>query len=86
MIIRQLLRARAIENTCFVMAPAQGGTHANGRKTYGHSLIVGPWGDILAEAGIDPGVITAELDLAEIAEVRGRLPSLRHDRPFTTPG
>jgi predicted amidohydrolase len=79
-----LLRARAIENTCFVIAPAQGGTHANGRKTYGHSLIVGPWGDILAEAGTDPGVITAELDLGQIAEVRGRLPSLHHDRPFDT--
>ena len=79
-----LLRARAIENTCFVMAPAQGGTHTNGRKTYGHSLIVGPWGDVLAEAGTDPGVITADLDLGEIAEVRGRLPSLHHDRPFDT--
>jgi len=77
-----LLRARAIENTCFVMAPAQGGTHANGRQTFGHSLIIGPWGDILAEAGTDPGVITAELDLGQIAEVRGRLPSLQHDRPF----
>lgn len=80
-----LLRARAIENTCFVIAPAQGGTHANGRKTYGHSLIVGPWGDILAEGGTDPGIISAELDLGEIAEVRGRLPSLHHDRPFTNP-
>jgi predicted amidohydrolase len=79
-----LLRARAIENGCFVMAPAQGGTHANGRKTYGHSLIVGPWGDILAEAGTDPGIIAAELDLGEIADVRGRLPSLHHDRPFST--
>jgi predicted amidohydrolase len=81
-----LLRARAIENGCFVVAPAQGGTHANGRKTYGHSLIVGPWGDILAEAGIDPGIITAELDLAEIAAVRARLPSLHHDRPFSAQG
>jgi predicted amidohydrolase len=79
-----LLRARAIENSCFVIAPAQGGTHTNGRKTYGHSLIVGPWGEILAEASIDPGVIIAELDLGEIAEVRGRLPSLHHDRPFDT--
>jgi predicted amidohydrolase len=79
-----LLRARAIENSCFVIAPAQGGTHANCRKTYGHSLIVGPWGEILAEAGTDPGMITAELDLGEIAEVRGRLPSLHHDRPFDT--
>ncbi|HYK80294.1 MAG TPA: carbon-nitrogen hydrolase family protein [Micropepsaceae bacterium] len=80
-----LLRARAIENTCFVVAPAQGGTHANGRKTYGHSLIVGPWGDILAEAGTDPGFISAELDLGEIAAVRARLPSLHHDRPFSPP-
>jgi len=81
-----LLRARAIENGCFVVAPAQGGTHANGRKTYGHSLIIGPWGDILAEAGTDPGIVTAELDLAEIAAVRARLPSLQHDRPFSAPG
>ena len=77
-----LLRARAIENACFVVAPAQGGLHANGRSTYGHSLIVGPWGDILAEAGVDPGVIVADLDLAEIAKVRARVPALRHDRPF----
>ena len=81
-----LLRARAIENGCFVVAPAQGGTHANGRKTYGHSLIVGPWGDILAEAGTEPGIIAAELDLEEIAAVRARLPSLHHDRPFSAPG
>jgi predicted amidohydrolase len=80
-----LLRARAIENGCFVVAPAQGGTHANGRKTYGHSLIVGPWGEILAEAGTDPGFISAELDLEEIAAVRARLPSLHHDRPFSLP-
>ena len=80
-----LLRARAIENSCFVMAPAQGGTHANGRKTYGHSLIVGPWGDVLAEAGTEPGVIMAELDLDEVADVRGRLPALQHDRPFAAP-
>jgi predicted amidohydrolase len=80
-----LLRARAIENGCFVVAPAQGGTHANGRKTYGHSLIVGPWGDILAEMGTDPGFIVAELDLADIALARTRLPSLHHDRPFSSP-
>jgi predicted amidohydrolase len=77
-----LLRARAIENACFVMAPAQGGLHENGRKTFGHSMIVGPWGEVLAEAGVDPGVIVADLDLDEIAQVRSRLPSLRHDRPF----
>jgi predicted amidohydrolase len=80
-----LLRARAIENGCFVVAPAQGGTHANGRKTYGHSLIVGPWGDILAEAGTEPGIVAAELDLAEIGAARARLPSLHHDRPFSAP-
>ena len=80
-----LLRARAIENGCFVVAPAQGGTHTNGRKTYGHSLIVGPWGDILAEAGTEPGVISAEIDLGEVASVRARLPSLQHDKPFCTP-
>ena len=80
-----LLRARAIENGCFVVAPAQGGTHPNGRKTYGHSLIVGPWGDILAEAGTDPGFIAAELDLGDVADARARLPSLHHDRPFSAP-
>lgn len=77
-----LLRARAIENACFVLAPAQGGLHANGRKTFGHSLIVGPWGDVLAEAGTDPCTIVAELDLEETAKVRARVPALRHDRPF----
>ena len=80
-----LLRARAIENGCFVVAPAQGGTHPNGRQTYGHSLIVGPWGDILAEAGTEPSVISAELDLDEIAAVRARLPSIHHDRGFSAP-
>jgi predicted amidohydrolase len=81
-----LLRSRAIENGCFVMAPAQGGVHANGRRTYGHSLIIGPWGDILAEGGIDPGVVAAEIDLDDIAAARSRVPSLRHDRPFSAPG
>jgi predicted amidohydrolase len=80
-----LLRARAIENGCFVVAPAQGGTHPNGRQTYGHSLIAGPWGDILAEAGTEPGFVSAELDLAEAAAVRARLPSLDHDRAFSLP-
>jgi predicted amidohydrolase len=80
-----LLRARAIETGCFVLAPAQGGLHANGRKTYGHSLIIGPWGDILAEGGTDPAVVAAEIDLEDIAAARSRVPSLRHDRPFTTP-
>ncbi len=77
-----LQRARAIENGAFVFAAAQGGTHANGRQTYGHSLIVGPWGEILAEGGKDPGVILAEIDPAATAAARGRVPSLRHDRAF----
>jgi predicted amidohydrolase len=77
-----LLRARAIENGAFVIAPAQAGTHANGRKTYGHSLIVAPWGEVLAEAGTDPGVIVAEIEPALSAEARRRIPSLQHDRPF----
>ncbi len=77
-----LLRARAIENGCFVFAPAQCGTHEGGRKTYGHSLIVDPWGAVLAEAGDEPGVITAVVEPERVAEARGRLPSLEHDRRF----
>jgi predicted amidohydrolase len=80
-----LLRARAIENGAFVMAPAQGGTHANGRKTYGHSLIVGPWGEVLAEAGAEPGVIVADIDPELAAKARAKVPNLRHDRPFAGP-
>jgi predicted amidohydrolase len=80
-----LLRARAIENGAFVIAPAQGGVHANGRATYGHSLIIAPWGEILAEAGTEPGVITADIDLDAVAAARGRVPSLGHDRDFTGP-
>jgi predicted amidohydrolase len=77
-----LLRARAIENGAFVIAPAQGGTHANGRQTYGHSMIVAPWGEILAEGGVDPCVVTADIDLAAARIARERVPSLRHDRDF----
>ena len=77
-----LLRARAIENGCFVFAPAQGGKHENGRETYGHSLVVDPWGGVLAEGGIEPGVIVAEIDPAEVAEARARIPSLQHGRRF----
>jgi len=80
-----LLRARAIENGAFVLAPAQGGTHANGRKTYGHSLIVAPWGEILAEGGVEPGVILADIDTAAVADARARVPNLRHDRAFAGP-
>lgn len=80
-----LMRARAIENGAFVIAPAQGGLHANGRQTYGHSLIVGPWGEVLAEAGTDPGVIIAEIDPQLSADARGKVPSLQHDRNFSGP-
>jgi predicted amidohydrolase len=80
-----LLRARAIENGAFIIAPAQGGTHANGRKTYGHSLIVSPWGEILAEGGIDPGVFVADIDPAASADARARIPNLQHDRDFAAP-
>lgn len=78
-----LLRARAIEHGCFVIAPAQCGTHPDNRKTYGHSLIIDPWGVILAERTEDtPGIITATLKLEEVQHVRAQIPSLRHDRPF----
>jgi predicted amidohydrolase len=80
-----LMRARAIENGAFVIAPAQGGLHENGRRTYGHSLIVAPWGEILAEAGTDPGVICAKINPALTVEARGKVPSLQHDRSFTGP-
>jgi len=80
-----LLRARAIENGAFVLAPAQGGTHANGRKTYGHSLIVSPWGEVLAEAGTDPGVIVAEIDPDLSRQAREKVPNLQHERIFSGP-
>jgi predicted amidohydrolase len=80
-----LMRARAIENGAFVIAPAQGGLHENGRRTYGHSLIVAPWGEVLAEAGTDPGVICATIEPALAAEARGKVPSLRHDGDFAGP-
>jgi predicted amidohydrolase len=77
-----LVRARAIENGSFVFAAAQGGAHENGRETYGHSLIVDPWGRILAEGGIEPGVVLAKIDPAAVASARGRVPSLQHGRRF----
>jgi predicted amidohydrolase len=77
-----LMRARAIENCCFVFAAAQGGTHENGRDTFGHSLIVDPWGKILAEGGTEPGVIMAEVDPTQVASARSRIPSLQHGRRF----
>jgi predicted amidohydrolase len=77
-----LMRARAIENGSFVLAAAQGGKHENGRETFGHSLIVDPWGRILAEGGVEPGVVLAKIDPAEVVVARGRVPSLQHGRRF----
>jgi predicted amidohydrolase len=77
-----LLRARAIETETFVFAAAQGGRHENGRETFGHSLIISPWGEVLAEAGAEPGVVTADIDIRRIDEVRSKIPSLTHDRAF----
>jgi predicted amidohydrolase len=80
-----LLRARAVENGCFVFAPAQWGEHAGGRRSYGHSLIVDPWGEVLADRGEETGIITAQIDPARIAKARGMVPSLQHDRGFAPP-
>ena len=77
-----LQRARAIENGCFVLAAAQGGKHENGRETYGHSLVVNPWGRILAEGGTELGVVMAQIDPSEIVAARSRIPSLHHGRRF----
>jgi predicted amidohydrolase len=77
-----LLRARAIETGCFVIAPAQGGKHTDGRETFGHSLIIDPWGEVLAEGGVEPGVVMATLDLSKVDEVRKKVPSLQHVREF----
>jgi deaminated glutathione amidase len=77
-----LLRARAIENGCFVFAAAQGGAHENGRNTYGHSLAIGPWGELLVEAGTEPGVSLADIDPQAVAAARARIPSLQHGRRF----
>lgn len=78
-----LNRARAIENGCFVIAPAQTGTHPAGRKTFGHSLIIDPWGKVLADGGEETGIILTEIDLADVAKARGRVPSLLHGREYT---
>jgi deaminated glutathione amidase len=77
-----LMRARAIENGCFVLAAAQAGKHESGRETYGHSLIIDPWGQVIADAGVEPGVIVADIDCSAVATARQRIPSLQHDRPF----
>jgi predicted amidohydrolase len=80
-----LLRARAIENGCFVIAPAQWGEHTGGRRSYGRSVIVDPWGEVLADAGEGAGIISARIEMARIAEVRRMVPSLKHDRQFSQP-
>lgn len=77
-----LLKARAIENECFILAPAMCGDHPGNRQTYGHSLIIDPWGEILAEAGEGVEVVYANIDSARVAHVRGMIPSLEHDRTF----
>jgi predicted amidohydrolase len=79
---RVLIRARAIETGTFVLAASQGGLHENGRATYGHSLIVSPWGDVLAEGGEEPGLIFADIDPAASDEARARIPALKHGRSF----
>ena len=80
-----LLKSRAIETGCFVLAPAQCGDHEDGRQTYGHALIVAPWGEVLADAGDEPGVIIADLDMAAVDRARAMVPSLQHDRAFALP-
>lgn len=80
-----LLRARAIETGCYVIAPCQCGDHGGGRPTYGHSLIVDPWGRILADGGEEPGVIVATIDMAEVAKARTMIPALSHDRIVAGP-
>lgn len=84
-----LLRARAIETGCFVLAPAQTGFHAEtqgaGRRTHGHSLAIAPWGEVLADGGTAPGVTMVEIELARVREARARIPSLLHDRNFSGP-
>eukprot|EP01039_Chlorochromonas_danica_P021684 gene21684-26800_t len=81
-----LLRARAIETGAFVLAPAQGGFHEDGRGTFGHSLVVAPWGQVIAKLDHDePGVLLADLDMAEVAKARGAVPAVTHDRVYAPP-
>ena len=81
-----LLRARAIETGCYVLAPAQTGTHTGGRKTFGHALIVAPWGEILADAGTAPGVIVADIDPAKVAGARAKVPAISLNAAFSPAG
>ena len=78
-----LLRARAVETQCFVLAAGQAGLHENGRETFGHSLIVSPWGEVLADGGSEPGIVIADIDVTSLDDIRRKLPSLGHDRDFT---
>jgi predicted amidohydrolase len=80
-----LLRARAIENECYVIAPAMCGDHPGDRQTYGHTLIVDPWGEIIADGGDAPGIVHGEIDLTRVAKVRKMIPALEHDRDFLPP-
>lgn len=80
-----LLRARAIENECFVLAPAMCGDHPGNRQSYGHTLVVDPWGEIIAEGGESPEIVYAEIEPRRVVKVRGMIPSLDHDRPFAPP-
>lgn len=77
-----LLKARAIENAAYILAPAMCGEHAGNRETYGHALIVDPWGEVLADGGDGPGIVYADIDPARVAKIRGMMPSLEHDRPY----
>ncbi len=78
-----LVRARAIETGAYVLAPNQCGHHCDKRYSYGHSLIIDPWGEILADGGAEPGIVYADLDLSRVAKVRSRIPNLKNERPFT---
>lgn len=80
-----LLKARAIENECFIIAPAMCGDHSGNRQSYGHTLVIDPWGEILAEGGEAPEIVYADIDPARVAKVRGMIPSLEHDREFQPP-
>ena len=75
-----LLRARAIESLCYVAAAAQGGQHENGRETWGHSMLIDPWGEIIAELKTEPGVLVADTDLLALEKIRQRFPALEHRR------
>jgi predicted amidohydrolase len=80
-----LLRARAIENECFIFAPAMCGDHAGNRQSYGHTLVIDPWGEILAEGGEAPEIVYADIDVTRVAKIRSMIPSLEHDRAFSPP-